>query len=104
MWLARACLAAKGASYALVGVLASIARHAYGEVLLVALAIGFAAPRRFAQTFFDRSGEGDGPKGLDGDGPRVARRPLARRGGRSRSRRRRPLQRLRALSKRFLER
>ena len=84
-WLARAGLAAKGASYALVGVLAikvaigdggkatsrqgalaSIAHHGYGEVLLVALAIGFAgyALWRFAQTFFDKSNEGSGPKGL----------------------------------------
>jgi hypothetical protein len=83
--LARAGLAAKGASYALVGVLAlevaigtggkatsrqgalaSIADETYGNVLLAALAVGFAgyAIWRFAQTFFDKSDVGDGPKGL----------------------------------------
>jgi Domain of Unknown Function (DUF1206) len=84
-WLARAGLAAKGVSYALVGVLAlevavgaggkatsrqgalaDVAHHSWGKVLLTALAIGFAgyAIWRFAQTFFDRSNQGDGPKGL----------------------------------------
>ncbi len=83
--LARAGLIAKGASFAIVGVLAvklalgdggkatsrqgalaSMAHHTFGKILLILLAIGFAsyAIWRFAQTFLDKNHEGDGMKGL----------------------------------------
>jgi hypothetical protein len=97
--LARVGLAAKGASYALVGILAiklaadsggqatsrqgaaadsggqatsrqgalhSLVQHSFGKALLILLALGFAAYAlwRFAQTFFDENGVGNGAKGL----------------------------------------
>lgn len=83
--LARVGLLAKGASYALVGVLAiklaadsggkatsrqgalhTLAQHSFGKLLLIALAFGFAAYAlwRFAQAFFDKNNDGDGAKGL----------------------------------------
>jgi uncharacterized protein DUF1206 len=83
--LARIGLAAKGASFVIVGLLAGklavgaggtatsregalnrLAREPFGETLLIALACGFAAYAlwRFAQAFFDRENEGEGPKGL----------------------------------------
>jgi uncharacterized protein DUF1206 len=83
--LARIGLAAKGASFVIVGVLAGklavgaggtatsregalnrLAREPFGETLLIALACGFAAYAlwRFAQAFFDKENEGEGPKGL----------------------------------------
>ena len=82
--LARVGLVAIGASYALVGILAmriavesggketsqgalhSLAQHSFGKLLLVLLALGFAAYAlwRFAQTFFDKNDVGDGAKGL----------------------------------------
>jgi hypothetical protein len=83
--LARVGLVAKGASFALVGMLAielavesggqatsrqgalrSLAQHSFGRFLLILLAVGFAAYAlwRFAQTFFDENNVGDGAKGL----------------------------------------
>jgi hypothetical protein len=83
--LARVGLVAKGASFALVGILAlklalasggeatsregalqSLAQQSFGKSLLVLLALGFAAYAlwRFAQTFFDKNDVGDGAKGL----------------------------------------
>jgi hypothetical protein len=83
--LARVGLVAKGASFALVGILAiklalqsggkatsrqgalqSLAQQSFGKSLLILLALGFAAYAlwRFAQTFFDKNDVGDGPKGL----------------------------------------
>src|SRR4051794_14305562 len=74
-WLARAGLVAKGASFAIVGVLAlklalgdggkatsregalqDLARHSFGRFLLVALAVGFAAYAlwRFVQAYAER--------------------------------------------------
>jgi len=84
-WAGRLGLVAKGAIYAIVGVLAiavplnlggkasdrqgalrTVAEQPYGEVLLIALAIGFAgyAIWRFVQTFLDRDDEGSGLKAL----------------------------------------
>ena len=83
--LARVGLIAKGASYALVGVLAiklaadsggkatsrqgalhTLAQHSFGKFVLVVLAFGFAAYAvwRFAQAFFDKNNDGEGAKGL----------------------------------------
>ena len=83
--LARIGLVAKGVSYALVGILAiklaadsggkatsrqgalhTLAQHSFGKLLLIVLALGFAAYAvwRFAQAFFDKNNEGDGAKGL----------------------------------------
>jgi NADH:ubiquinone oxidoreductase subunit 5 (subunit L)/multisubunit Na+/H+ antiporter MnhA subunit len=83
--LARYGLAAKGVSYALVGALAAalalgaggkttsregalatIADDAWGKVLLVALAVGFAAHAlwRLAQALFDREREGSDASGI----------------------------------------
>jgi Domain of Unknown Function (DUF1206) len=83
--LARVGLVAKGASFALVGILAiklavqsggkatsrqgalqSLAQQSFGKFLLILLALGFAAYAlwRFAQTFFDKNDVGDGAKGL----------------------------------------
>jgi len=83
--LARVGLVAKGVSYGLVGVLAAalaiggggkatsregalatLADESYGKVLLVALALGFAAYGlwRLVQAIFDRDEEGSGAKGL----------------------------------------
>jgi hypothetical protein len=83
--LARVGLVAISASFALVGILAiklavasggeatsregaleSFAQPSFGKLLLVLLAVGFAAYAvwRFAQTFFDRNDVGDGAKGL----------------------------------------
>jgi len=83
--LARVGLVAKGASFALVGILAiklafesggkatsrqgalqSLAQQSFGKFLLIVLAAGFAAYAlwRFAQTFFDKNDVGDGAKGL----------------------------------------
>ena len=80
-WLARAGLVAAGVSYALVGVLAigvavdaggsttsregaldSLARQPFGEVVLVLLAIGFAAYAlwRLVQAIFERKDPSDG--------------------------------------------
>lgn len=83
--LARVGLVAKGVSYGLVGVLAAalaiggggkatsregalatLADETYGKVILVGLALGFAAYGlwRLVQAFFDRDDEGSGAKGL----------------------------------------
>jgi hypothetical protein len=83
--LARFGLVAKGVSYGLVGVLAAalaiwggggaasregaletLAHETYGKVILVALALGFAAYGlwRLAQAVFDRDDEGSGAKGF----------------------------------------
>jgi hypothetical protein len=83
--LARYGLVAKGVSYGLVGVLAAalavgsggkatsregaletLADESYGKVILVAMALGFAAYGlwRLAQALFDREDEGSGAKGL----------------------------------------
>jgi uncharacterized membrane protein YidH (DUF202 family) len=83
--LGRIGLVAKGVSYGLVGVLAilvaldaggkttdrqgalrTVGQHGLGRLLLVALAVGFAAYAawRFAQGFLDRDREGTEPKGL----------------------------------------
>jgi uncharacterized membrane protein HdeD (DUF308 family) len=83
--LARYGLVAKGVSYGLVGVLAgtlaigsggkatsrggalaTLADETYGKVLLVLLALGFAAYGiwRLLQALFDREDEGSGAKGL----------------------------------------
>lgn len=83
--LGRAGLVAKAAIYAIIGVLAlaiplglggkatdrqgalrTVAQQPLGEVLLFALAAGFAgyAVWRFAQAFLDRDDEGTGPKAL----------------------------------------
>ena len=83
--IARYGLVAKGVSYALVGVLAAalaidsggkatsregalatVADESWGTVLLVALALGFAAYGlwRLLQAIFDREDEGSGLKGL----------------------------------------
>jgi hypothetical protein len=83
--LARVGLVAKGASFALVGILAiklavasggeatsrqgalqSLAQQSFGKFLLILLALGFAAYAlwRFAQTFFDKNDVGKGVKGL----------------------------------------
>ena len=83
--LARVGRVARGASFALVAILAiklavqsggkaisrqgalqSLAPQAFGKSLLVLLALGFAAYAlwRFAQTFFDKNDVGDGAKGL----------------------------------------
>jgi hypothetical protein len=83
--IARYGLVAKGISYGLVGVLAAalavdgggkatsregalatLADESWGKLLLVALAIGFAAYGlwRLLQGLFDREDEGSGPKGL----------------------------------------
>jgi hypothetical protein len=84
-WLGRLGLAAMGVSYGLVAVLAiqlalgeggkvedrggalqTIARDGLGRIVVFVLAIGFGAYAiwRFADAFFDRSGEGRTPKGL----------------------------------------
>jgi hypothetical protein len=84
-WLGRLGLVAMGVSYGLVAVLAiklalgeggktedrggalqTIAQDGFGRIVVFALAIGFAAYAiwRFAEAFFDRGGEGRGPKGL----------------------------------------
>jgi C4-dicarboxylate transporter len=83
--LARVGLVAKGASFALVGILAiklavasggaatsrqgalqSLAQQSFGKFLLILLALGFAAYAlwRFAQTFFDRNDVSKAAKGL----------------------------------------
>jgi len=83
--LGRVGLVAKGASYALVGILAiklaadsggtatsrqgalhTLAQQSFGKVLLIVLALGFAAYAvwRFAQAFFDKNNDGDGANGL----------------------------------------
>ena len=83
--LARYGLVAKGCSYGLVGVLAALlaagrggqaasregalevfADESYGKVILVALALGFAAYGlwRLVQAIFDRDDEGSGAKGI----------------------------------------
>jgi Domain of Unknown Function (DUF1206) len=83
--LGRAGLAAKGISYGIVAVLAilvaihaggrttdrqgalrTVADHPLGRLLLIVLAVGFAAYAlwRLAQAFLDRDDEGSGPKGL----------------------------------------
>ena len=83
--LARVGLAAKGVSFALVGILAlklavasggevtsregalqSLAQESFGKFLLILLALGFAAYAlwRFAQTFFDKNDVGKSAKGL----------------------------------------
>jgi Domain of Unknown Function (DUF1206) len=82
-WLARSGLVAKGVSFAIVGLLAiklavgdggkstsregalkTLAQHGWGDVLLVLLAVGFAAYAmwRFVQAFAERDDEG-GEKG-----------------------------------------
>ena len=79
-WLARGGLVAKGVSFGIVGVLAigvavgtggktasrqgalqTLAQHTWGKVLLVLLAIGFAAYAiwRFVQAFAERGDDGD---------------------------------------------
>jgi hypothetical protein len=85
-WLGRAGLAAKGVSFGIVAVLAlqvafgdetrspkdrqgalqAVASEPLGTVLLVLLAIGFAAYAiwRFAEALFDRDDEGDDAKGV----------------------------------------
>src|SRR5687768_2366373 len=87
-WVERAGrfgLLAKGLLYAIVGLLAiqiplglggettdrqgalrTVAQEPFGEVLLLALAVGLAAYAvwRLAQGFLDREGEGTGPKAL----------------------------------------
>lgn len=84
-WAGRLGLAAQGVSYAIVAVLAlmlafgrggmtadrpralqTLADETLGGVLLVLLALGFAAYAawRFAKAFFDRGNEGERPKGL----------------------------------------
>ena len=87
-WVGRAArlgLAAKGLSYAIVGLLAiqiplglggdttdrhgalrTVAQQRFGEVLLLLLGVGLAcyAVWRFAQGFLDRDSEGTGLKGL----------------------------------------
>lgn len=86
-WLGRAGLAAKGASYGLVALLAlqvalgdesaegakdrqgalqAVANEPYGSFLVGALAFGFAAYAvwRFAEAVFDRGGDGDDASGL----------------------------------------
>jgi hypothetical protein len=84
-WAGRFGLAAQGVSYAIVAVLAlmlafdwggktadrpsalqTLADETFGGLLLVILAAGFAAYAawRFAKAFFDRSHEGERPKGL----------------------------------------
>src|SRR5688572_28563277 len=84
-WLGRLGLVAMGVSYGLVAVLAmllalgeggktadrggalqTIASDGLGRIVVLLLAIGFAgyAIWRFAEAFFDRGGEGTGPKGL----------------------------------------
>ena len=83
--LGRLGLAAQGASYALVGVLAlrlatgeggkatsrggalaTLADESFGKAVLVLLVLGFAAYAiwRFVQAFFDKEHEGTGAKGL----------------------------------------
>jgi uncharacterized membrane protein (DUF485 family) len=83
--LARVGLAAKGVSFALVGILAlklavasggeatsregalqSLAQESFGKFLLILLALGFAAYAlwRFAQTFFDKNDVGNGATGV----------------------------------------
>lgn len=92
--LGRAGLVAKGVIYGLVGALAlaipldlggkatdrqgalrTVATAPFGEVLLIALAVGFAgyAVWRFAQAFLDRDDEGSGPKALAKRASYVAR-------------------------------
>jgi hypothetical protein len=82
-WVARAGLVAKGVSFGIVGVLAiklavgdggkatsregalqSLAQHSFGEILLILLAIGFAAYAlwRFIQAYAERDEDG-GEKG-----------------------------------------
>ena len=86
-WLGRAGLAAKGAIYALIGLLALqvaldgrdsaerpdkegalqlVVEQPFGKVLLGLLAVGFAAYAlwRLAQAVVDRESKGDGAKGL----------------------------------------
>jgi hypothetical protein len=84
-WAGRLGLAAQGVSYAIVAVLAlmlafgwggmtadrpralqTLADETLGGLLLVLLALGFAAYAawRFAKAFFDRGNEGERPKGL----------------------------------------
>jgi hypothetical protein len=84
-WAGRLGLVAKGAIYAIIGVLAiavpldlggkpsdregalrTVAQQPFGKVLLIALAIGFAgyAVWRFVQAFLDRDDEGTGAKAL----------------------------------------
>ena len=83
-WLARGGLIAKGISFGIVGALAigvaigaggkttsrqgalqTLAQHGWGKVLLVLLALGFAAYAiwRFVQAFAERDEEGGGEKG-----------------------------------------
>jgi hypothetical protein len=82
-WVARAGLVAKGVSFGIVGVLAiklaighggkatsrqgalqSLAQHSFGKILLIVLAVGFAAYAlwRFIQAYAERD-EDDGEKG-----------------------------------------
>ncbi|HZQ90104.1 MAG TPA: DUF1206 domain-containing protein [Gaiellaceae bacterium] len=91
-WLARTGLVAKGASYALVGGLAigvaagaggkttsrqgalqSLAHHAWGKALLVALGLGFAAYAlwRFLQAVAEREDEGGEKAALETWGKRA---------------------------------
>jgi Domain of Unknown Function (DUF1206) len=84
-WLGRLGLVAMGVSYGLVaalgiklalgergetrdrvGALQEIAQDGFGRAVVFLLAVGFAAYAiwRFAEAFFDRGGEGRGPKGL----------------------------------------
>jgi hypothetical protein len=84
-WAGRLGLVSKGAIYAIIGLLAiavplglggrpsdrqgalrTVAEQPFGEVLLIALAIGFAgyAVWRFVQAFLDRDDEGSGLKAL----------------------------------------
>src|SRR5918995_5699571 len=83
--LGRVGLVAKGVLYCIVGAIAlaiplgvggdpedregalrSVASVPFGEVLLIALGVGFAgyAAWRFVQAFLDRDGDGKGLKGL----------------------------------------
>jgi uncharacterized protein DUF1206 len=84
-WLGRLGLVAMGVSYGLVAVLAiklalgeggetedrggalqTLAQDGLGRIVVLLLAVGFGgyAIWRFAEAFFDRGGEGQGPKGL----------------------------------------
>ena len=84
-WLGRVGLVAMGVSYGLVAVLAlllalgeggktedrggalqTIAQDGWGRIVVILLAVGFAAYAiwRLAQAFLDRGGEGTDPKGL----------------------------------------
>jgi hypothetical protein len=92
--LGRAGLAAQGASYALVGVLAlqlalgdggkatsrqgafqTLAHDPFGKAVLIGLALGFVgyAAWRFANALFDRKARGDDPPGLAKRGGELAK-------------------------------